>query len=115
MLRSHRHVLAFTGAEHGTHSPTILRQFTGGPLAWANVIRTWYERSRQAIVVCRQGMTSWLAGSANHITRRQCIERVTFAVPLLQWATLSSAAGIVRLNWRTRHRPVRQNTQQSPA
>jgi uncharacterized protein YjiS (DUF1127 family) len=35
------------GTRITTHSPVPFRQFGGGPRAWAGVIGTWRERSRQ--------------------------------------------------------------------
>jgi uncharacterized protein YjiS (DUF1127 family) len=35
------------GIRIATHSPALLRQFGGGPRAWAEVIGMWRERSRQ--------------------------------------------------------------------
>jgi uncharacterized protein YjiS (DUF1127 family) len=35
-------------SHHGTHSPLLSGQFAASrPRAWAGIIRTWFERSRQ--------------------------------------------------------------------
>ena len=48
MHTSYRHVRPYVDATYATHLPPHPRRFIGGErYAWAGVIRTWLQRSRQ--------------------------------------------------------------------